>query len=261
MAKEFILNRKNLKIYVLIEQSKAPRGLVFIMHGLGGYKEQPQIQAFTDVFREYGFTVVRFDTTNSIGESDGKFEDATTTNYYEDLEDVITWSHNQPWYKEPFVLIGHSIGGYSVALYTEINPEKVVAVAPIAPVVSGRLRMSAFERYEPEMLKNWQATGWWIRSSASRPGITFKLPWTFITNSMTDDLLPLAQRLTMPFLTIVGEHDTLAPPEYVSELFSAVLGPKELHIIKDAPHNFREKRHLNEIKAIIGKWIEKYLVK
>jgi fermentation-respiration switch protein FrsA (DUF1100 family) len=78
---------------------------------------------------------------------------------------------------------------------------------------------------------------------------------------MTDDLLPLAQRLTMPFLTIVGEHDTLAPPEYVSELFSAVLGPKELHIIKDAPHNFREKRHLNEIKAIIGKWIEKYLVK
>lgn len=261
MQKTFILNRKGQKLSVLIEESNPQLGLVFIMHGLGGYIEQPQIQAFADVFREHGFTTVRFDTTNSIGESDGKFEDATTTNYYEDLEDVIAWSHQQPWYKEPFVLIGHSIGGYSVALYTENNPEKVMAVAPIAPIVSGKMRMSAFERYDPELLKKWKETGWWIRSSESRPGITFRLPWTFITNSMADDLLPLAQHLTMPFLTIVGERDTLAPPEYVNSLFAAVLGPKELNIIKDAPHNFREKRHLDEIKAIIGKWIEKYLVK
>ena len=185
MQKIFISNRKKLKMCVLVEEASQPRGLVFIMHGLGGYKEQPQIQAFNEVLCKYGFTTVRFDTTNSLGESDGKFEDATTTNYYEDLEDVIQWSHNQPWYEEPFVLIGHSVGGCSVALFSEKYPEKVKAVAPIAPVVSGRLRVSAFERYDPELLKNWKETGWWIRQSESRPGITFKLPWSFITNSMT----------------------------------------------------------------------------
>ena len=60
------------------------------MHGLGGFKEQKHIQTFADAFLENNFTVVLFDTTHTYGESEGKYEDATTTNYYEDLEDVIT---------------------------------------------------------------------------------------------------------------------------------------------------------------------------
>jgi hypothetical protein len=35
---------------------------------------------------------VLFDTTHSFGESGGNYEDATTTQYYQDLEDVISWA-------------------------------------------------------------------------------------------------------------------------------------------------------------------------
>lgn len=215
-----------------MEESSPHKGLVFIMHGLGGCKEQPQIQAFTDVFREHGFTTVRFDTTNSIGESDGKFEDATTTNYYEDLEDVIHWSHDQPWYQEPFVLVGHSIGGICTALYTETNPNEVKALAPLSPVVSGKLSIDAHRRYKRKEFEEWRKTGWLIQESVSKPGLIKRLPWSHIEDRMQYDLLPQASKLTMPFLTIVGEHDTSTPPDHVRILYDTVPGPKEMHIVQ-----------------------------
>lgn len=90
--KIFIKNRKKQNVSVVVETLKKQQGLVFVMHGLGGFKEQDHIKTFADAFKEEGFTVVRFDTTNTFGESDGNYEDATTTNYYEDLEDVISWA-------------------------------------------------------------------------------------------------------------------------------------------------------------------------
>ena len=121
VIKEFIKNRKGQKIAVLVEQQKNQKGLAFVMHGLGGFKEQPHIQVFAEAFLDNGYTVVRFDTTNTFGESDGNYEEATTTNYYEDLEDVIEWAKSQSWYEESFCLSGHSLGGICL-LYTSPSP-------------------------------------------------------------------------------------------------------------------------------------------
>jgi predicted alpha/beta-fold hydrolase len=111
MEKLFIKNSQNQKIAVIVEKVEKPKGLVFIMHGLGGFKEQPHIEIFAKVFKDNNYTVVRFDTTNSFGESDGDYANATVTNYYQDLEDVINWSKRQNFYQEPFILCGHSLGG------------------------------------------------------------------------------------------------------------------------------------------------------
>ena len=55
------------------------------MHGLGGFKEQPHIETFAESFFELDYTVIRFDTTNTFGESEGNYENATVTNYLEDF--------------------------------------------------------------------------------------------------------------------------------------------------------------------------------
>jgi alpha/beta superfamily hydrolase len=110
MEKLFIKNRKNQNIIIILEESKDSKGLVFVMHALGATKDQPQIQTFAKAFKDNNYTVIRFDATNSCGESDGDYADATITNYYEDLEDVIKWAKNQNFYQEPFVLCGHSLG-------------------------------------------------------------------------------------------------------------------------------------------------------
>ena len=73
--KKFITNRKKQRIVVVIEIKPDQKGLAFVMHGLGGFKEQPQIKTFGEAFQENDFTVVRFDTTNTLGsgESAGKY--------------------------------------------------------------------------------------------------------------------------------------------------------------------------------------------
>lgn len=156
MEKIEIRNRKGQKVVVLLEKNENPKGLAFVMHGLSGSKDQPHIAVFAQAFKNKAFTVVRFDTTNTYGESDGKYEDATTTNYYEDLEDVIAWAKTQDWYQEPFWLVGHSLGGISIILYAEKHPGEVKGLAPISTVVSGKL---SAEARGPEKMKQWQEKG------------------------------------------------------------------------------------------------------
>ena len=133
--KIFIENRKGQKLSVLVEINDDGKGLAFVMHGLSGFKEQKHIKMFADAFLEKGFNVIRFDAVNTIGESEGNPEDTTVTSYYEDLEDVINWAKEQEWYDEPYYLIGHSIGGISIALFAEKHSEQIKGLAPISTVI------------------------------------------------------------------------------------------------------------------------------
>lgn len=253
MEKIFIKNRKDQKISVLIEENPNAKGLAFVMHGLGGFKEQDHIQTFADAFLENDYTVIRFDTTNTIGESDGQYEDATITNYYADLEDVIEWAKDQDWYQEPFVLCGHSLGGICTALFSEKYAEKVKALAPISSTVIGDYKI---DRTPKEELDEWKKTGFLITKSTSKPGVVKKLKWSHMEDRKKYNLLPDAHKLTMPVLLMVGDKDEVTPLDQQQMLFDSVAGRKELHIIKNAPHTYREKEHLDEIKSILDKWIK-----
>jgi pimeloyl-ACP methyl ester carboxylesterase len=259
VASTFIQNRKGQRIAVVLERNEQENGLAFVMHGLGGFKEQPHVEMIAQSFFEKGFTVVRFDTTNTFGESAGQYEDATTTNYYEDLEDVITWAKSQPWYQEAFVLTGHSLGGFCTAQYAENYPARILALAPVSPVVSGQFFIKRYEIDAPQVLEEWQRTGYHISESVSKPGTLKKLKWSFIEDGRNYDLLPDAKKLTMPVLLIVGERDDSTPAEFVKFLYDVLPGPKELHIIKNAPHTFREPAQLEEVRKLFSTWIDSWM--
>ncbi len=255
MTKEkvFIKNRKGQKIAVLIEQPEKPKGLAFVMHGRSGGKEEPHISTFAEGFAGNGYVVVRFDTTNTFGESDGDYENLTMTGFYEDLEDVIKWAETQQWYLEPFCLSGHSMGGMAIVLYAEKYPQKIKGLAPISAVVSGERLIGAMD---PSEVAEWKETGWWTQKS-SRPGIIKRLKWSHAVDFMKYDIMPGISKLTMPVLMIIGGQDAITRVEDQKVLFSAIPhSHKELHIIKDAPHTFRDPAHLAAIKAIFDHWIK-----
>lgn len=256
MRKVTINNRKGQKVMVLLEENQKPKGLAFVMHGLSGFKEQPHIATFAEAFKNKGFTVVRFDTTNTYGESYGKYEDATTTNYYEDLVDVISWAKTQRWYQEPFWLAGHSLGGISIILYAEEFPNEVKALAPISTVVSGKL---SAEQRGPDKMKQWQERGFEEEESTSIPGLIKRTPWSHMQDRLKYDVLRSVDKLEMPVLLIVGEKDDSTPPAHQQLLFDNLPGKRELHIVKGAPHTFRTTEELLEIKTILETWIDKNL--
>ena len=249
-----IQNRKQQRIAVDMDINPDAIGLGFVMHGLGGFKDQVHIQTFAKALKDKGYSVITFDTTNTLGESDGSYEDATLTNYYEDLEDVINWAKNQDWYIEPFVLIGHSLGSISAILYTESHPEEVKALAPISTAVSGELVFQT--PYFQKILPSWKETGWLKTESVSKPGMIKALKYSpHVADLMKYNILPDVHKLTMPVLFAVGEKDTTTPLETQKMVYEKVSGPKELHVIKGASHTFREKKHLDELYGIITKWL------
>lgn len=236
-----------------------PQGLSFVEHGLGGFKEQPNTMAMVDTLFENNYIVVNFDATNSFGESEGKYENATMQLHYEDLVDVISWAKTQKWYSEPFVLAGHSLGGYAVAQYAEDYPDQVKSVFPFALVVSGALSYKINQELNPEKLKAWQENGWKEEESKSKPGLIKRLPWSHMEERLTHDLLPGASKLTMPVLFVMGENDTSCPPLHNKMLFDAL--PKsterEFHIIKNAPHAFKDLEHIQQLRNIFDGWLKK----
>lgn len=249
------VNRHGLRIVVLVEENPHARGLAIVMHGLSANKEELQVLNTSQAFKEEGFTVVRFDTTNTFGESDGQYEDATVTSYYSDLEDVIAWCKKQPWYREPFYLAGHSLGAISTALYAENHPQEVKALAPLSALVSGEL--SKETQHERPEVKDWEKTGWRVEKSNTSPTGFKRLPWSHMIDRLKYDLLPKADNLTMPVLLVVGDNDTITPYQHQKMLYDKLPGDKELHIIKEAPHTFRRPEHLDEVKEILKTWIQK----
>ena len=256
--KIFIQNRDGDRVCVVVEGPQTPNKLAFVMHGLGGNKDQGHMRAMAEAFLESGYTVVTFDTVHTFGESEGgKYEDATITNYYADLEDVIKWASEQSWYSEPFVLCGHSLGGISTALFAENYPNKVKALAPISTVVSGRISLDAY-KLSPNLedLDKWEKDG--IRITKSHDGTKEKrLKWSHMEDRLKYDLLPEVHKLTMPVLMVVGSRDDPTPLVHQQILYDALQGKKELHIIDGALHSFYEPHEQQELKQIFKNWIQK----
>ncbi|MCX6798239.1 MAG: alpha/beta hydrolase [Candidatus Falkowbacteria bacterium] len=243
--KIFIKNRKNQKVCVLVEKPEKSVGLAFVTHGRGGFKEQSYVRTIASSLLNNNYIIISFETTNSLGESESSFSDATLTNYYEDLEDVIDWSKSQTYYQEPFVLCGHSIGSMSIILYAEHYPQAIKALAPISTGVSGRL---SYEAFPPETIAE--------SSIGSSSRITKKLKWSHMEDLLKYDLLEGADKLVMPVLLAVGEFDKTHPLSNQEKLFKALPGSKELRIIKGAAHTFKKPEHLEEVYSLMDKWLK-----
>lgn len=247
--KTFIKNRDNNDICVVVEDTQVNGKLAFVMHGLGGNKEEAHIRVMVEAFLEDSYTVVTWDAVHTFGESKGGlYEDATVTNYYADLEDVIEWSKKQDWYSEPFVLCGHSLGGISTALFAENHPEIVKALAPISTVVSGKLSIEIKDDIE-----EWKKSG--IRVMVSHSGREKRLKWSHIEDRLKFDLLDHIDKLTMPVLLVVGSKDTSTPPNQQQILYEQLPGKKEIHVIEGALHSFYEPHEQQELKQLVKVWL------
>ncbi|MFZ4648416.1 MAG: alpha/beta hydrolase family protein [Patescibacteria group bacterium] len=250
MQKIFITNRNNKKLAVVVEKSEDQKGLAFVMHGLGDSKDSLHIRAFAGCFFDNNYTVITFDAANTYGESEGTFQEANITNYYEDFVDVINWSKEQDFYQEPFVLCGHSLGATASVFYAENYPEEVKALAPFSSVVNANL---AKEEYTADQLLDWEKTGWLTEDWGWKEPI--RLKWSYMKEKEKYDLLIDADKLTMPTFIAVGELDNCTPFKHQKILFDKLPCQKEIHIIKGSPHTFRDKNKLQEIKELLSKWI------
>ncbi len=247
MHKHHIKNRHGLNIVLEYIEAPNAKGLAFVQHGLGGYKEQKHIVAMVEVFNKNGISTVNFDVTHAFGDSDGDLINATLTTYCHDLEDVITWAKTQDWFQSPFFLAGHSLGGGSTLHYTFQNSEEVRAIAPTSAVVSGQLHK---DNKPVEVLREWKERGYKEKVSSSKPGAVGNVSYNLFEDMMQYDFTVGLDQMTMPALFLVGTEDDSTPPEHQKILYNGWAGPKMYHEIEDCKHTFKTEAQLAELKAI-----------
>lgn len=238
--KLFIRNRLDERVCVVVQKHATPRGVALVLHGLAATKDQKMIVVAAHTLHKNGYTVVRFDATNTFGESDGDIERATLTKHFEDLVDVLIWLKVQTWCTFPLTLVGHSMGGYAIARYAELNPQDIERIIPISPVVSGLLTLEAHIEHDPTYIQNWKETGWREDQSVSSPGRMRRIPWSHMEDRLEHSLLPDAGRLTMPVTIIVGADDPVTTVPHMQLLLEAIAHQKkQLIVVPQCAHVFR----------------------
>lgn len=258
MKKLELPNRKQQTIVGILEQpAGVVRGTAVLQHGWHTNKEHSAIQATKQGFHQAGFQTFNFDTTNSFGESAGDYEKSTLGLHYEDFVDVVQWVQKQAWYVAPLALAGHSMGGYSAVRYAMEYPAEVAYLIPVAPVVSGKLSFESVARRNPELLAKWQAAGVYI---TERKGSVRKKHWFQMEERLQHDLLPQANKITIPTLIIAGSEDTSCPLDHIQQLYDALGSPdKTLHIIAGATHAFREQSEQIECTGVVARWLVSHI--
>ena len=241
------------------ECKRDSRGIAVILHGLGGYKEQPLVRALGDSVADIGYSTLRFDTQNGVGESDGRYSFATTTGMLSDLSDVMEYVKALSAFNEQgVILMGHSLGGLCVLEYTAQHPSRVSVVVVAGPVISGALSKQAIVEFRPDEWESWQRAGHRADQVATREPYN-RLPFTHIVDRMEYDMLPKATLLSMPVLLLVGEKDENTPLSHVRQLLERLPeGKGELVVLPGAAHTINTHADVALVKASIRRFIEEY---
>ncbi|MFC1721448.1 alpha/beta fold hydrolase [Patescibacteria group bacterium] len=228
-------------------------GVAFIAHGLGGFKEQSHITILTKAYYDQGYRVVRWDASNTIGESEGNIKDATLTSYYDDMCSIVDWARTQEWFTKPFCVAGHSLGGACSILFAQQHPEDIKTLALISPVVSGKM---TYDSWGDDFMSEWKGKGYWKSESRSRPGVIKIINYGLVEDLMKFNAFEDIGKLTMPALMVVGEKDEDTPPHDCKMFFEKVPAEEKMYeVIDNADHNFRKDENLKSLHSVVSKWL------
>lgn len=228
-----------------------PRGSAVFIHGLGGYKEQEHLVITATTLAEKGFSTLIVDAIDDIAHGKEAIKRATPTRRIENLEDAVRFAHSAPWFKAPFLIGGHSLGGIAAGTVAASGAFPIDGVVLLAPVVSGDIQWAG---RGADVLRIWKERTYIDREFVTRPGELFQLHYNLVGEARKYSLLRDADKLTMPVLMVVGSDDDSTPAEHLKLLDLALDGRGTYVEIPETRHNFRGKE--SDVACAVGEWIE-----
>ena len=244
-----IENAAGESIYLQIEKPLYAAGkMAIIQHGLASNMGHPVVQTVKQAFRDKGYWVITFDSRNSLGKSSGDTENVRLETFEEDLQAVIDWAARQDFYKEPFALAGHSLGGASVLQYAAENPLKVEIAVPVAPVVSGQKWEDACMLYMSDFCRNWKGQGSYRYQNSV-------IPYQVLEEAKSYDAFQLAERIHAAVLLVTPEDDHIIPCRDIKALYAVLHEPKYLAVIPRGGHNFETEQSRKDLYNSVVKFL------
>ena len=242
MTKFIIKNKSNESIIANILKPKdKPKGLVFILHGLAGFKEEDYLVTCAHIFLDNDFVVFLYDARHSFGESDGDLKNACFSKFYQ----------------EPIFALGHSLGAGAVLYEAIKNPSLFKGIICLNPVYNGNKLLDSYQQTKPDFVLKWQQEKYLYKEKESNPLRNGYISFDHIIDATKYHLETKASAITCPVLLITGDRDISSTKKINEDLFNNLNSKKELHIIKGGTHTYRTQENKKELETVLKEWLSK----
>ncbi len=268
------LNKDNIRIFYRSWAVEAPRGLVFLCHGLGEHSGRYKhlINEMRD--RQISFFALDHKGHGKSGGKRGHTE--RFSEYCQDINQYITTLIRPEFPDLPLILLGHSMGGVIAAFHALTFPgdidalilsspgfEPTIPVSFIQRLIANMLvrfmpRASRSNNLNPDNLSSDQETVMaYLQDPLVHDKITFQWLTEFLT--ATGQCLDRAPDITLPLLVFHGANDVIVSAEGSRRFFEQAASPdKTMKIFEGLRHETMneppEKRE--PVLHLVADWIE-----
>jgi len=228
--KIFFHNSKGDKLCGILSATEDKSKLMVIMcHGFSSSKDGKKFSTLEENFNKKGISTFRFDYYGH-GESEGKFEDITTTEGIDDTKQAIAFMRKQGF--ENIALIGSSYGGIC-AIIVASEDNNIKALVLISPVSSWKDDVIAAKK--TNTMEEWKKQGYTYYLSGS--GAKLKLNYSFAEDALSIDGYKAAETITAPTLITHGDNDKSVPLRQ-SEKTASIIKNCTLKVLKGCDHGY-----------------------
>ncbi|MEI8054711.1 MAG: alpha/beta fold hydrolase [bacterium] len=258
---------------------------IVLCHGFAGVKEL-LVPAYAEKFATNGFAVLAFDY-RGFGASDGERGRLVSGLQVEDIKSAITFLATQTEVdKERIGLWGTSYGGANAIIVAgsdsrirclcvqltfgdgervvtaNMSAEEVIRFKEMLAKMQSKKDMTRKEMMVPisKVLSDEQSKKF-FQEHANDPSLNIKIPFLTVAETMKHKPELSLKNITIPFLIVGAEKDSVNPITESYGLYNAAVEPKELFVIKDATHFelYSGKYFTQAIKKELA-WFNKYLL-
>jgi pimeloyl-ACP methyl ester carboxylesterase len=212
--------------------------IAIFVHGYTSDRKNSKAKRLSELLPDCGVGLFSIDLSGR-GDSDGKFEDTTLTQYIDDVRCSINKISE---YTDNIALIGSSLGGI-VSLQVASRDKRIKSLVLLSPVPIFPHKSSRPE-FQPEGLKKWKERGYTLTDSG-RFG-KLKINYTYFEDSLKYGNYSVYKKINIPSIIIHGDLDESVPIEESKELIKH-LKKSKLSIIKGADHRYSNPANFEEM--------------
>lgn len=249
-------NAAGLMIVGDVRRNPKNAGVAVVVHGVASSRQDSLIQTLCNAAYEQGMTVVCYDATCGMGDSEGRLSDMRFSTYADDLASVLRWVKQQPWGVEPVTLLGHSVGAAACLHHASLHPQDVWRLVLVSSVVGGPWWLKAYQEALPDTLRMWRTQGFLPITHPVRHDVAGEISWAYAADIQQRDLIrTAAPRVACPVLLVVGSLDPITPAAAQKDLQRALAGNTTLHVIPGCGHTFKSATQQQDLKDVVTDWL------
>jgi hypothetical protein len=248
--KIFFENSKGDRLCGILSNPTKDKGkpIIILCHGFSTSKNSNTYVSLGQTLNKTDISTFRFDFYGH-GESEGKFEEITTSEAVDDVLNAIKFLKSLGYAK--IGLMGGSFGGIaSIMAASKTNDLFVLA---LKSPVSNYEEKEIMTKSKKE-LEEWKRKGY--RYYVSGDGRKLRLNYTFYEDFKNNNGYQAARKIKIPTLIVHGDKDKSVPIEQ-SKKTANLIKECKLEIIKGADHGYSKPKDREKMLFLISDFLIK----